>query len=110
MDDEAAICRLASRVIGTHHEVSIAENLGQAAEIFAQGGFELALVDQNLPDGDGMEFLRRIQAESPDTYRVIMSGNPRRPGEDDAFHAPLNKPFGLADLRAVLAEAEAKLS
>jgi two-component system sensor histidine kinase TorS len=71
---------------------------------------DLALIDMNLPDGDGRELLARLRAlpAHAHTPAVLMSAHiPRR--EVDAlleagFAAFLSKPFSRQRLRALLAE------
>ncbi|HSP70907.1 MAG TPA: response regulator, partial [Gaiellaceae bacterium] len=50
-------------------EVEEAANGMQALEMLAAGGFDLALLDVNLPDIDGYEVCRRIRAD-PRTAQV----------------------------------------
>jgi len=41
----------------------------------AAAGFELALVDLRLPDGDGTELAARLKTLSPDSEIVVLTGN-----------------------------------
>jgi signal transduction histidine kinase len=45
-----------------------------AAEAVAQGGFDVALVDLRLPDGDGTALAPRLKALSPDGEVVLLTG------------------------------------
>lgn len=55
------------------HEVKIAEasSQAQAFKHLEQQKFDLALIDLNLPDGNGVDTIRKISTESPDTYCVV---------------------------------------
>lgn len=48
-----------------------AETLTVALESVDQQPFDLALIDLNLPDGNGLSLLQKLQECSPDTYAVI---------------------------------------
>ena len=42
--------------------------------VFAAGGIDAVVTDLRLPDGDGMELLRAVKAQSPLTPLVVMTG------------------------------------
>ena len=46
----------------------------QARKAVATNDFDLALVDYHLPDGTGIELLKYLRAQSPDTPIVMSSG------------------------------------
>jgi len=50
------------------HEAS---SLAQARQLIKAHQFELALIDLNLPDGNGVEIISEISRSSPDTYCVV---------------------------------------
>jgi len=50
------------------HEAS---SLAQARQLIAAHQFDLALIDLNLPDGNGVEIISEITRSSPDTYCVV---------------------------------------
>ena len=54
-------------------EVKIAEasSQAQAFKHLDEQKFDLALIDLNLPDGNGVDTIRRISKESPNTYCVV---------------------------------------
>ena len=54
-------------------EVKIAEasSQAQAFKHLDEQKFDLALIDLNLPDGNGVDTIRRISQESPNTYCVV---------------------------------------
>lgn len=78
VDDEAAI-RLQFRAIAEQlgYEVAEAEDGYQFTRLYAQFKPNLALLDLTMPDGDGIELLRGLAADS---YRhgVILASGPRR--------------------------------
>ncbi|HED34875.1 MAG TPA: response regulator transcription factor [Gammaproteobacteria bacterium] len=54
-------------------EISIheASSLAQARQLITAHQFDLALIDLNLPDGNGVEIISEITRSSPDTYCVV---------------------------------------
>ena len=67
---------------------------------------DLVLLDQRLPDGDGLTLLRQIKESSPDTLVILMTAfstveNAVAAMKHGAYHY-LNKPFNLDDVSAVV--------
>ena len=54
-----------------HVKISEASSQAQAFKHLEQQKFDLALIDLNLPDGNGVDTIRKINKESPDTYCVV---------------------------------------
>jgi two-component system sensor histidine kinase TorS len=87
-----------------------APDIHNALRLLHERPIDLALIDMNLPDGDGRELLARLRAlpAHAHTPAVLMSAHiPRR--EVDAlleagFAAFLSKPFARERLRALLAD------
>ena len=52
-------------------QVHEAASIAQAINLLTEGSYELALVDLNLPDGTGVEFIRALKKQSPATYTVV---------------------------------------
>lgn len=48
-----------------------ASSLAQARKQLVEHKFDLALIDLNLPDGNGVEIISEISRNSPDTYCVV---------------------------------------
>jgi DNA-binding NarL/FixJ family response regulator len=48
-----------------------AASLAQANQLLEETKFDLALVDLNLPDGTGTDFIKTINKTSPETYVVV---------------------------------------
>ena len=67
------------------------------------------LLDQRLPDGDGLTLLRQIKESSPDTLVILMTAfstveNAVAAMKHGAYHY-LNKPFNLDDVSVVVEKA-----
>lgn len=51
--------------------VDLASNLAAAVQTISHSSFDLALIDLGLPDGNGIDFIRVLRAQSPSTYCVV---------------------------------------
>jgi DNA-binding NarL/FixJ family response regulator len=77
MDDHAGTHGRLLAMLGSvasQDELSIAHSLREIVEIAATRLLDAAVLDMNLPDGDGLEALRAIKYLSPAT-RVFMFSN-----------------------------------
>jgi len=75
VDDEALIrWSLAERLRADGHEVLEAGSVAQAMEQ-ADHGVDLVLLDYKLPDGDGLEVLRRLRDLDPDTLVLMLTAH-----------------------------------
>ena len=52
-------------------QVFEAASLAQASKLLTENNFDLALVDLNLPDGSGADFISELKSQSPETYAVV---------------------------------------
>ena len=101
-------------------EVHGAERCGEGETIARTEAFDLILLDQQLPDGAGVELLPRLLALRPDTSVVMMTGQHDlelairaiKAGASDFIHKPLKTATLQATVDKVLAgrtrEPEAK--
>lgn len=106
-DDEEPIRHLVARCLGTPpFEVVGAADGRQALELAAAGGFDLAVLDVEMPGADGFEVLRALR-EAPATRSlpiILLTGRGCEAakvagltrGADDY----LTKPFSIAELGA----------
>lgn len=76
VDDEAGIRKvLGIALADCGYRVSTAENGEEALALFRELGPAIVLTDIKMPDMDGIELLRRIKAESPDTEVIMFTGH-----------------------------------
>ncbi|HEX8706094.1 MAG TPA: ATP-binding protein [Myxococcaceae bacterium] len=74
VDDNAAFLDNLQELLGdAGYEVSIADSCRVARER-AQVGFDVALVDLRLPDGEGTELAAELKIEIPDSEVVLLTG------------------------------------
>ncbi len=80
-----------------------------AAHAVARGGFDVAIVDLGLPDGNGTELGRELKELSPDSEIVLLTGQATMESALEAVRAGacayLQKPVGTPELRMTLETA-----
>jgi response regulator RpfG family c-di-GMP phosphodiesterase len=108
MDDDEVIVELITRLLGQFENCRTITAFGirEAESKIEQWNFQLALLDWNLPDGEGLEICRRLKTRNPlDSPMVVMitgySDLARKiyaleVGADDF----LSKPIEFAEFRA----------
>jgi signal transduction histidine kinase len=76
VDDEAGIRKvLGIALADSGYRVATAENGEEALRKFRELSPPIVLTDIKMPDMDGIELLRRIKAESPDTEVIMFTGH-----------------------------------
>jgi len=108
VEDEALLARnIKTYLERREYEVEIAGTLRQARQLYDELKPDAMLIDQNLPDGSGMDLIRRIRKTDRDTKLVMVTAHgsietaveAMKCGADDF----LTKPVGL-DVIALLLE------
>ena len=85
LEDDAALSRgIAMALSGPDRAVTQADTVAGARETLTRAGFDLLILDVNLPDGSGLELLRALRQEgdrTPATGEGRGADLPRRGGE-----------------------------
>ncbi|MEZ4412248.1 MAG: ATP-binding protein [Gemmatimonadales bacterium] len=93
------------------HGVEVAGDGEEGLVLAADGDFDLIISDLRMPRLTGREFFEALNRRNPEAAsRVVFSTGDTVHGDTTAFlesqaHPFLNKPFSLAELRALLARA-----
>ena len=108
LEDDAVLSRgVAMALAGPERTVRRAERLREAENVLARERFDLLILDVNLPDGNGVELLRRLRERGDDTPVILLTANDLELDEVTGLEAGANdyitKPFSLAVLRARVA-------
>lgn len=76
VDDEPRVLDGYRRTLRKEYELEIAESGDAALKVLSQGGKEFAAIisDFRMPEMNGVEFLKRVQEVSPNSIRVMLSG------------------------------------
>lgn len=111
VDDDASILEGYRRVLGGHFELYLARGPFQGIEKL-EGGPDYAVVvaDMRMPEMNGIQFLKRVRARSPQTRRIMLSGDAEQSTAVDAVNlgqvsAFLSKPCPSARLLAAVQDA-----
>lgn len=75
VDDEGPICRLLSKLLEeAGFSTRMAESVAAAREELNTAQFDLVLCDLDMPGESGLELLRYLKTNCPDTGRVMVTG------------------------------------
>jgi two-component system phosphate regulon response regulator OmpR len=102
IEDNAALSQMMGRLLGGKHgySVTLAATLAAGRESLSGIPPDIILLDNNLPDGAGVDFLRELRQTS--SVPVIMVTSLTEAETADAFEAGCNdylrKPFIVDDL------------
>ncbi len=76
VDDEENILRAVKRTFfRSDIDVITAPNAQEGLNILRQEQINIVVADYQMPGMDGFHFLKRVQKENPQTYRIILSGH-----------------------------------
>ena len=110
VDDERLIRTSLERALaGLGHDAEAADSVAAATAALQRKRFDLAVIDLKLPDGSGLELVRRIATESPETKVVVITAHGTVDAAVDAMKLGafdfVNKPFELEKLLATAQNA-----
>jgi Response regulator containing CheY-like receiver, AAA-type ATPase, and DNA-binding domains len=111
LDDESSLRTALFRVLDRKGLNVLTANKIEEAKVLCQGDtpVDLAIVDLNLPDGDGIEFMTHLKSIHPATEVIILTGHATiesaiRATQKGAFHF-VTKPFNLEELMSLIEKA-----
>ncbi|MBX2987683.1 MAG: sigma-54-dependent Fis family transcriptional regulator [Bdellovibrionaceae bacterium] len=111
LDDESSLRTALFRVLDRKGHNVLTANRIEEARTLCQGEVpvDLAIVDLNLPDGDGIEFMTWIRSIYPACEVIILTGHGSiesaiRATQKGAFHF-VTKPFNLDELMSLAEKA-----
>ena len=111
VDDEESICQCVKLALGRQHLVDVCSDGAEALQRLRQGEpYDLILCDLMMPKLSGIQLFEIVQQETPQqTERfVFMTGgaftSAGRAFLDTVSNVVLEKPYSIAELRAVVAE------
>ena len=111
VDDEPNILSGYQRSLRKQFQIETAEGGAEALrKIEADGPYAVIVTDMRMPGMDGVQFLREAQRVSPDTVRIMLTGNADQQTATDAVNEGrifrfLNKPCPPEDLARALTSA-----
>lgn len=110
MEDEVNVARGLRMILSEEgYEVDVATTGRSALDQFHQKAFDLLLADLRLPDIDGMEVIRHVKEQQPETEVVVITGFPSVSTAVTAMKIGafdyLPKPFTEEELKSVVGSA-----
>ena len=85
-------------------ELTLCRTLSAARSALEAGSFDLLILDVTLPDGNGLDFLRRLRAGANPVPVILLTANDMETdivaGLESGADDYVTKPFSLAVLRA----------
>jgi two-component system, NtrC family, response regulator AtoC len=110
IDDEAKARGSMGRLLSAEgYEILEADSLGQAMTRLQERTPDILILDFNLPDGHGLDLLRKISAVKPHPQVVVVTGTANVPTAVEALQLGavdlLEKPVDLARLKGVVKRA-----
>jgi len=110
VDDEADIRELLDMTLARMGlECDCAASLGEARQYLAKGSYQLCLTDMRMPDGDGLELVKHIEAQCPTLPVAVITAHGSTENAVAALKAGafdyLSKPVSLVQLRTLIHSA-----
>jgi DNA-binding NtrC family response regulator len=108
-DDRFVRMALGEALRSWDYETVEADSVASAKKVFAAEDPSIVLLDIDLPDGSGLDVLKEIKDQSPDTIAVMITGNVDVENTVAALrggaHDFIGKPVRVEELRVTLRNA-----
>ncbi len=111
LDDELIIRKsLEEQLRRKRYSVASASNIAEAENYLAKDNFDLVFVDVHLPDGNGIDLLKRLSQQPDSPIVVIMTGRGSIESAVECMRAGafdyVIKPFSLSQIMMIVEKAE----
>jgi PAS domain S-box-containing protein len=106
VEDEQTTLKLMEKLLKSlGHQVTLANTLASAWEVFQENGFDLIISDLGLPDGSGLELMRRVSTHRP-LPAIALTGYGMEEDIDRSraagFTSHMTKPIDFMKLEAMI--------
>ena len=110
VDNNQHITRILKEVFTQqNHQVTIAVSISEALTLIDENEFDIAFIDLELPDGDGLNVVCYLKEKSPTTVASIVSGNSDINRAIESIKAGvfryLKKPFDIDEIMEIADQA-----
>ena len=115
LEDEKSLREILSIILSEfNYEIDEAETLEEGLRKVSEREYDLILADLRLPDGSGMELVRRVKREHPETEVIIItafaSTETVKEALDLGVYDYVEKPFKLEELKLILRNVTDKIN
>jgi DNA-binding NtrC family response regulator len=111
LDDESTLRTALFRLLDRKgYQVVTAQRIDEARSFMSPDKpFDIAIIDMNLPDGNGLDFIAELKAQMPMTQVIVLTGfatidSAIQATQKGAYHF-LTKPFNVEELMGLLDKA-----
>ncbi len=106
IDDEPDLCGLLKLALSLEDfQVECASSLSEADEKL-NGHPRVVLLDNNLPDGTGLEYIQMHPVKFMESYVIMISADPnpslQQKAKQEGVDQFINKPFSVRNLRELI--------
>jgi response regulator RpfG family c-di-GMP phosphodiesterase len=114
VDDDPNILNAFKRQLRKQYQLTTASSGREGLELIRlEGPFSVVVADMRMPEMDGITFLKRVKEATPDSIRLMLTGNADQQTATDAVNEGnvfrfLNKPCPLETLVSALDAAQAQ--
>ena len=114
VDDETNIRKVLRVILEENNlEVNEAASVSESVAMIKDNYFDMAIVDLRLPDGSGVDILRTIKENSPDTVVLVITAFASTETAVETMKAGaydyVTKPFNLDEIRIILKNISEKI-
>jgi DNA-binding response OmpR family regulator len=106
VDDDKDLCFILRHVLQNHGIVKITHTLQEAKDYLATTSPQVVLLDNNLPDGLGMDFISHIKDHNGSAKIIMMTAQNGKNMKEQALRRGaasfLNKPFTPSNIKSVI--------
>lgn len=78
LEDDPAVSEPLSQIVAMHGPVMVASTIAEAKRYFVDADFNAAILDENLPDGSGLDWLQELRTQGWTGPVLILTGSFRR--------------------------------
>ena len=106
VEDDENLGAMTAEMLGEDHRVAWAKTMAEAGRLLGSGQYDALIVDRRLPDGDGLDLVRRLRGGGVTTPALMLTAlaevDDIVDGLDSGANDYLTKPFHFAELEARL--------
>jgi two-component system response regulator PilR (NtrC family) len=99
-DDSAEMLKLI--LADADYDVESARSIEEAVQMAAETTFDLYVLDKRLPDGSGLELVRRLNTLTPDVPCVVYTGDAYELHQKEAFAAGADAYVAKPDIEKLI--------